>query len=185
MKRVAAALTLLVPIVLFLSPPDVICASLEKQFQQAESAVEGQDYIAALGQLESIMQMEIKTDDVAKANFLMGRALYEQAFSVIYASRENGKVKFKDIAKPQVADLKKATEHFLTVIRIAPEGELTTEAYFMLGKVWDYDCLQKFKKSQDSYQYVVDISPESELGVEAKQCVDRIEGYFNGHGGTH
>lgn len=185
MKRAVATFILLVPIMVFLTPYDVMCASLQEQIQQAENALEIKDYIAAIEQLESILKIEMSIENQAKANFLMGRALYDQAFSTIYASRENGKVKLMDIGKPQVAELKKAAEHFLAVIEIDPEGKLTIEAYFMLGKVWDYDCLQKFKKSQDAYQSVLDASPKSERGVEAKECVDRIEGYFQGHGASH
>ena len=185
MKRAVATFILLVPIMVFSTPYDVLCASLQEQMQQAENALENKNYIAAIEQLESIFQTEMTIENQAKANFLMGRALYERTFSTIDASRENGKVKMMDISKPQVVELKKAAEHFLAAIEVDPEGRLTTEAYFMLGKVWDYDCLQKFKKAQDSYQSVVDISPESEMGVEARECVDRIDGYFQGHGQSH
>jgi hypothetical protein len=152
---------------------------------KAEDLLKKKEYEEAIVILKPMLEDDQEKEMKARIHFLMGRVLYEKAFAVISANRVAGKVKFKDIAPPQVNELKAAAEHFLQVVGMGSDEDLQPDAYFMLGKVWDYDCLQKFGKSKESYSKAADMKPGTEMSKDATQCVERLERYFTSHGQGH
>ncbi|MDF1536698.1 MAG: hypothetical protein P1S46_09405 [bacterium] len=155
------------------------------QLGEAETLLEKKEYEQAVAMLEPMLEEESGNGEKARVHFLLGRVLYEKAFAFINANRVDGKVKFKDIAPSQVTELKSAAGHFLQVVEMDPDGNLVPDAYFMLGKVWDYDCLQKFVKSKEAYGKAAEMRPDTEISKEAASCVERLEGYFSSHESSH
>ncbi len=166
-------------------PVSVFASDLTSGIGKAEELLKKKEYEQAIVTLKPMLEEGREKEMKARVHFLMGRVLYEKALAVISASRVDGKVKFKDIAPPQVSELKAAAEHFLQVVEMGSDEDLQPDAYFMLGKVWDYDCLQKFGKSKESYAKAADMKPDTKMSKDATQCVERLEGYFTSHGQGH
>lgn len=166
-------------------PVNTLASDISSRLSDAEKLLEAKDYAKAKAVLEPMVEEASEKGEKAQVRFLLGRVLYENSFSVISANRVDGKVTFKDIAPSQVTELKAAAEHFLQVVEIDPDGKLVPDAYFMLGKVWDYDCLQKFGKSKKAYGKAGELSPDTQMSTDAASCVERLDGYFSSHGSSH
>jgi tetratricopeptide (TPR) repeat protein len=166
-------------------PINSFAADVGSQLTEAEKLLEKKEYEQAIAILEPMLEEGAEGVGNASVHFMLGRVLYENSFAAISANRVDGKVKMKDIAPPQVTELKAAAEQFLKVVEIDSAGDLVPDAYFMLGKVWDYDCLQKFGKSKKAYDKVAEMKPDTQMSKDATSCVERLDGYFNSHGSSH